>query len=128
MSGSCPINPFSSPCQGKAIHSMVAHLDAVTCLAVDPNGVFLMSGSKCLSAPPCPPAACILPAFGFESHLPGGGWAVIRVFKSSGDQKLFPPAWPQSEMSLLDLSSFRAGHLPSPLAWLDLPSGLRQRG
>lgn len=25
---------------------MVAHLDAVTCLAVDPNGVFLMSGSK----------------------------------------------------------------------------------
>lgn len=30
---------------GKMIHSMVAHLDAVTCLAVDPNGVFLMSGS-----------------------------------------------------------------------------------
>lgn len=27
---------------------MVAHLDAVTCLAVDPNGVFLMSGSKLL--------------------------------------------------------------------------------
>jgi hypothetical protein len=25
---------------------MVAHLDAVTCLAVDPNGVFLLSGSK----------------------------------------------------------------------------------
>lgn len=31
---------------GKLVHSMVAHLDAVTCLAVDPNGVFLMSGSK----------------------------------------------------------------------------------
>lgn len=31
---------------GKCVHSMVAHLDAVTCLAVDPNGVFLMSGSK----------------------------------------------------------------------------------
>nr|XP_014346556.1 PREDICTED: striatin-4 [Latimeria chalumnae] len=30
---------------GKVIHSMVAHLDAVTCLAVDPNGVYLMSGS-----------------------------------------------------------------------------------
>ncbi|KAK2088757.1 Striatin-4 [Saguinus oedipus] len=30
---------------GKPVHSMVAHLDAVTCLAVDPNGVFLMSGS-----------------------------------------------------------------------------------
>ncbi|OWK15697.1 hypothetical protein Celaphus_00004643 [Cervus elaphus hippelaphus] len=29
----------------KLVHSMVAHLDAVTCLAVDPNGVFLMSGS-----------------------------------------------------------------------------------
>ncbi|EHB00470.1 Striatin-4 [Heterocephalus glaber] len=30
---------------GKSVCSMVAHLDAVTCLAVDPNGVFLMSGS-----------------------------------------------------------------------------------
>ncbi|XP_028920810.1 striatin-4 [Ornithorhynchus anatinus] len=30
---------------GQCIHSMVAHLDAVTCLAADPNGVFLMSGS-----------------------------------------------------------------------------------
>lgn len=30
---------------GKAVHSMVAHLDAVTCLAVDPNGMFLLSGS-----------------------------------------------------------------------------------
>ncbi|GAB1297421.1 Striatin-3 [Apodemus speciosus] len=27
------------------IHSMVAHLDAVTSLAVDPNGIYLMSGS-----------------------------------------------------------------------------------
>ncbi|KAL0968982.1 hypothetical protein UPYG_G00220820 [Umbra pygmaea] len=30
---------------GKAIHAMVAHLDAVTSLAVDPNGIYLMSGS-----------------------------------------------------------------------------------
>uniref|UniRef100_A0A8C9ZU67 Striatin n=1 Tax=Sander lucioperca TaxID=283035 RepID=A0A8C9ZU67_SANLU len=30
---------------GKVIHSMVAHLDSVTCLAVDPNGLYLMSGS-----------------------------------------------------------------------------------
>ncbi|XP_019779639.1 striatin-3 isoform X5 [Tursiops truncatus] len=30
---------------GKMIHSMVAHLDAVTSLAVDPNGIYLMSGS-----------------------------------------------------------------------------------
>ncbi|GAB6031707.1 Striatin-3, variant 2 [Chamberlinius hualienensis] len=30
---------------GKLVHSMVAHLDAVTCLAVDPNGLFLLSGS-----------------------------------------------------------------------------------
>ncbi|XP_072354584.1 striatin isoform X2 [Scyliorhinus torazame] len=30
---------------GKVLHSMVAHLDAVTSLAVDPNGLYLMSGS-----------------------------------------------------------------------------------
>jgi len=30
---------------GKLIHSMVAHLDAVTSLAVDPNGLYLLSGS-----------------------------------------------------------------------------------
>ncbi|GAA6066498.1 striatin-like isoform X1, partial [Tachysurus ichikawai] len=30
---------------GKPVHSMVAHLDAVTSLAVDPNGLYLMSGS-----------------------------------------------------------------------------------
>ncbi|XP_067287113.1 striatin isoform X2 [Pseudorasbora parva] len=30
---------------GKCVHSMVAHLDAVTSLAVDPNGLYLMSGS-----------------------------------------------------------------------------------
>ncbi|MGH0114920.1 UNVERIFIED_CONTAM: hypothetical protein FKN15_065844 [Acipenser sinensis] len=30
---------------GKVIHSMVAHLDAVTCLAVDPKGTYLISGS-----------------------------------------------------------------------------------
>lgn len=31
---------------GKLVHSMVAHLDAVTSLAVDPNGLYLLSGSK----------------------------------------------------------------------------------
>ena len=36
----------SSVCAGKVIHAMVAHLDAVTSLAVDPNGIYLMSGSK----------------------------------------------------------------------------------
>ncbi|XP_023234216.1 striatin-3-like isoform X2 [Centruroides sculpturatus] len=30
---------------GKVIHSMVAHLDAVTSLAIDPNGLYLLSGS-----------------------------------------------------------------------------------
>ncbi|XP_013409886.1 striatin-3 isoform X2 [Lingula anatina] len=30
---------------GKMLHSMVAHLDAVTSLAVDPNGLYLLSGS-----------------------------------------------------------------------------------
>lgn len=33
---------------GKVIHAMVAHLDAVTSLAVDPNGIYLMSGSESL--------------------------------------------------------------------------------
>jgi striatin 1/3/4 len=30
---------------GKVIHSMVAHLDAVTSLAIDPSGLYLLSGS-----------------------------------------------------------------------------------
>jgi len=30
---------------GKMIHSMVAHLDAVTCLAIDPSGLYILSGS-----------------------------------------------------------------------------------
>nr|CAD7402873.1 unnamed protein product [Timema poppensis] len=30
---------------GKLVHSMVAHLDSVTSLAVDPNGLYLLSGS-----------------------------------------------------------------------------------
>lgn len=37
---------YLSCCEGKVIHAMVAHLDAVTSLAVDPNGIYLMSGSK----------------------------------------------------------------------------------
>uniref|UniRef100_H2SKF6 Striatin n=1 Tax=Takifugu rubripes TaxID=31033 RepID=H2SKF6_TAKRU len=36
---------FYDNTSGKLIHSMVAHLDAVTSLAVDPNGLYLMSGS-----------------------------------------------------------------------------------
>jgi FOG: WD40 repeat len=31
---------------GKLVHSMVAHLDSVTSLAVDPNGLYLLSGSE----------------------------------------------------------------------------------
>ena len=31
---------------GKLTHAMVAHLDAVTSLAVDPNGLYLISGSE----------------------------------------------------------------------------------
>lgn len=34
---------------GKLIHSMVAHLNAVSSLAVDPNGLYLLSGSKSLT-------------------------------------------------------------------------------
>lgn len=33
---------------GKQTHVMVAHLDAVTSLAIDTNGLYLISGSKCL--------------------------------------------------------------------------------
>jgi len=31
---------------GKMLHAMVAHLDAVTSLAIDPHGLYLLSGSK----------------------------------------------------------------------------------
>lgn len=31
---------------GKMVHLMVAHLDAVTSLAVDPNGLYLLSGER----------------------------------------------------------------------------------
>jgi WD40 repeat protein len=31
---------------GKMLHAMVAHLDAVTSLALDPHGLYLLSGSK----------------------------------------------------------------------------------
>lgn len=30
---------------GKCLNAMVAHLDEVTCLACDPNGLYLLSGS-----------------------------------------------------------------------------------
>lgn len=36
---------FYDNTSGKLVHSMVAHLDAVTSLAVDPNGLYLLSGS-----------------------------------------------------------------------------------
>uniref|UniRef100_A0A8C2AFI1 Striatin, calmodulin binding protein n=1 Tax=Cyprinus carpio TaxID=7962 RepID=A0A8C2AFI1_CYPCA len=41
----CCSRNISDYYQCKLIHSMVAHLDAVTSLAVDPNGLYLMSGS-----------------------------------------------------------------------------------
>lgn len=37
---------FFDNTSGKMVHSMVAHLDAVTSLAVDPNGLYLLSGSE----------------------------------------------------------------------------------
>ncbi|XP_059471792.1 striatin [Neocloeon triangulifer] len=36
---------FFDNVSGKMVHSMVAHLDAVTSLAIDPNGLYLLSGS-----------------------------------------------------------------------------------
>ncbi|KAF4518834.1 hypothetical protein B566_EDAN008163 [Ephemera danica] len=44
---------FFDNTSGKMVHSMVAHLDAVTSLAVDPNGLYLLSGSKYHSATRC---------------------------------------------------------------------------
>ena len=32
---------------GKMTHAMVAHLDAVTSLSIDNNGLYLISGSEC---------------------------------------------------------------------------------
>lgn len=43
-----PVSPEWPVSAGKVIHAMVAHLDAVTSLAVDPNGIYLMSGSEFL--------------------------------------------------------------------------------
>lgn len=37
---------FYDNSSGKMVHWMVAHLDAVTSLAIDPSGLFLLSGSK----------------------------------------------------------------------------------
>jgi len=37
---------FFDNSSGKLVHSMVAHLDSVTSLAVDPHGLYLLSGSK----------------------------------------------------------------------------------
>ena len=31
---------------GSVVHSMTAHMDAVTGLAIDPHGLYLLSGSK----------------------------------------------------------------------------------
>uniref|UniRef100_A0A8C6U7L0 Striatin, calmodulin binding protein 4 n=1 Tax=Neogobius melanostomus TaxID=47308 RepID=A0A8C6U7L0_9GOBI len=36
---------FADNKTGKVVHSMVAHLDAVTCLTTDPKGTYLISGS-----------------------------------------------------------------------------------
>ena len=38
------IDPFCS-FSGTLVHSMVAHLDAVTSVTIDPNGLYLLSGS-----------------------------------------------------------------------------------
>ena len=63
---------------GKLTHAMVAHLDAVTSLAVDPNGLYLISGSefhhlpRALSLPLIPFSvgrSCILTFCEFRSRL-----------------------------------------------------------
>lgn len=42
---------FYDTTSGQIVHSMVAHLDSVTSLAVDPNGLYLLSGSKSATTP-----------------------------------------------------------------------------
>ncbi len=37
---------FFDNATGKLTHAMVAHLDAVTSLSIDSNGLYLISGSK----------------------------------------------------------------------------------
>ena len=39
------INQFNHP-TGKCQNAMVAHLDEVTCVAFDPNGLYVLSGSE----------------------------------------------------------------------------------
>lgn len=61
---------------------MVAHLDAVTSLAVDPNGIYLMSGSKSLlkikiTAPIPPPVLRINFSFSSPTVI------LLRLFSSS---------------------------------------------
>lgn len=56
---------------------MVAHLDAVTCLAVDPNGAFLMSGSKL--------GTLVAPGLGRRGGR-GLGTGSRRVFSGPGGQ------------------------------------------
>ncbi|CAF92879.1 unnamed protein product [Tetraodon nigroviridis] len=67
-----PTRPLSvNGCQcvsGQLIHAMVAHLDAVTCLAVDPNGLYLMSGSECRCSF-LPRPCCLLIGCGRRSRL-----------------------------------------------------------
>lgn len=43
---------FFDNTSGKMVHSMVAHLDAVTSLAIDPNGLYLLSGSEFVHSRP----------------------------------------------------------------------------
>ncbi|KAL7849542.1 hypothetical protein SRHO_G00211650, partial [Serrasalmus rhombeus] len=53
---------------GKVIHSMVAHLDAVTCLTTDPKGTYLISGSHdCSVRFPSLPVLELMPLLKFLS-------------------------------------------------------------
>ena len=71
---------------GKVIHSMTAHMDAVTGLAIDPHGLCLLSGSEylCALGPPlCFVSAHVLPVQVTMAHLGSGTLRARSVCRKS---------------------------------------------
>ena len=103
---------------GKVIHSMTAHLDSVTSLAVDPHGLYLLSGGELsfyvLMSPVCFMISFNPPTFSLLSlSLPLSLSLSLSPLPSS-------PFLPVSPPSLLTLSPpplFHSGHDGSLRFW-----------